>query len=70
MHSLVLLSGGVESTTLLHLLAADSATVRALFVDYGQRAAAREGRRGGRAGIARLLPRLRRPLAACRPDRL
>ncbi len=39
--SVLLLSGGVESATLLHLLARDR-TVFPLFVDYGQRAAARE----------------------------
>lgn len=40
-HSLVLLSGGIESATLLHLENRRGA-VRALYVDYGQRAAARE----------------------------
>lgn len=39
--SLVLLSGGIESATALHL-ENRRRTVRALFVDYGQRAAARE----------------------------
>lgn len=39
--SLVLLSGGIESATLLHLEKRRSRT-RALFVDYGQRAATRE----------------------------
>lgn len=37
----MLLSGGVESTTLLHSLAADGTPVRALFVDEAS-AAARE----------------------------
>ena len=39
--SLVLLSGGIESLTLLHLERRGGAT-QALFVDYGQRAALRE----------------------------
>lgn len=41
MPAIVLLSGGVESTTLLHQLYPQE-PLRALFVDYGQRAAARE----------------------------
>lgn len=37
--SILLLSGGVESVTLLHQLAAQGEAVQALFIDYGQRAA-------------------------------
>jgi 7-cyano-7-deazaguanine synthase len=40
--SVLLLSGGVESVTLLHQLAAAGEAVQALFVDYGQRAAGHE----------------------------
>lgn len=44
MTTLVLLSGGVDSTTLLYQLRQGGAApaLRALFMDYGQRAAARE----------------------------
>lgn len=41
MSAIILLSGGVESTTLLYRLYPHE-PLRALFVDYGQRAAARE----------------------------
>ena len=37
--SVLLLSGGIESATLLHR----KGRVHPLFIDYGQRAAAREG---------------------------
>ena len=37
--SVLLVSGGVESVTLLAQLAADGEPVQALFIDYGQRAA-------------------------------
>jgi 7-cyano-7-deazaguanine synthase len=37
--SVLLLSGGIESVTLLHQLAAQGEAVQALFIDYGQRAA-------------------------------
>lgn len=37
--SVLLLSGGVESVTLLHQLAAQGEAVQGLFLDYGQRAA-------------------------------
>jgi len=40
--SVLLLSGGIESTTLLHQLVADGEPVQALFIDYAQRAAAQE----------------------------
>jgi len=40
--SVLLLSGGVESVTLLHQLAAAGEAVQGLFIDYGQRAAAHE----------------------------
>lgn len=40
--SVLLLSGGIESATLLHQLAADGEPVQALFIDYAQRAAAQE----------------------------
>lgn len=40
--SVLLLSGGVESVTLLHQLAAQGEVVQGLFIDYGQRAAAHE----------------------------
>jgi 7-cyano-7-deazaguanine synthase len=40
--SVLLLSGGVESVTLLHQLAAQGEAVQGLFIDYGQRAAAHE----------------------------
>ena len=40
--SVLLLSGGIESTTLLHQLAAEGEPVQALFIDYSQRAAAQE----------------------------
>jgi 7-cyano-7-deazaguanine synthase len=40
--SVLLLSGGVESVTLLHQLADAGETLQALFIDYGQRAAAHE----------------------------
>lgn len=40
--SVLLLSGGVDSATLLHQLVADGEPVQALFVDYGQRGAAQE----------------------------
>ena len=39
--SVLLLSGGIESATLLHLLAREQ-TAFPLFIDYGQRAATRE----------------------------
>lgn len=50
--SVLLLSGGIESTTLVHLLAAEQA-VFPLFVDYGQRASERE-REAARAQCAAL----------------
>lgn len=40
--SVLLLSGGVESITLLHQLAGQGEMVQALFIDYGQRAAVYE----------------------------
>jgi 7-cyano-7-deazaguanine synthase len=40
--AILLLSGGVESVTLLHQLAQAGEAIQALFIDYGQRAAARE----------------------------
>ncbi len=40
--SILLLSGGIESSTLLHQLAAEGEPVQALFIDYAQRAAAQE----------------------------
>jgi 7-cyano-7-deazaguanine synthase len=40
--SVLLLSGGIDSATLLHQLAADGEPVQALFIDYAQRAAAQE----------------------------
>jgi len=40
--SIVLLSGGIDSATLLHQLVADGEPVQALFIDYAQRAAAQE----------------------------
>jgi 7-cyano-7-deazaguanine synthase len=40
--AILLLSGGIESVTLLHQLARSGEAVQALFIDYGQRAAARE----------------------------
>jgi len=40
--SVLLLSGGIESATLLHQLAADGEPVQALFIDYAQRSAAQE----------------------------
>jgi 7-cyano-7-deazaguanine synthase len=40
--SVLLLSGGVESVTLLHQLAAQGEAVQGLFIDYGQRAAVHE----------------------------
>lgn len=40
--SILLLSGGVESVTLLHQLAAQGEAVQGLFLDYGQRAAPHE----------------------------
>ena len=46
--TLVLASGGVETATLLHKAAAAGDSVRALFMDYGQRPAAME-----RLGAAR-----------------
>jgi 7-cyano-7-deazaguanine synthase len=42
--AILLLSGGVESTTLLHQLAQGGEVLQALFVDYGQRAAPHERR--------------------------
>jgi 7-cyano-7-deazaguanine synthase len=42
--SILLLSGGVESTTLLAQLAAAGEPVQALFIDYGQRGAVEERR--------------------------
>lgn len=50
--SVLLLSGGIESATLLHLLARKG-RVHPLFIDYGQRAAARE-REAARAQCAAL----------------
>ncbi len=44
--AILLLSGGVESTTLLHQLALGGESLQALFVDYGQRAAPHERRAG------------------------
>ncbi len=43
MKAVILLSGGVESTTLLHMLAPDHA-LAPLFIDYGQRNARQEKR--------------------------
>lgn len=40
--SVLLLSGGVESVTLLHQLASQGEAVQGLFIDYGQRAAPQE----------------------------
>jgi 7-cyano-7-deazaguanine synthase len=40
--NVLLLSGGVESVTLLHQLAAAGETLQALFIDYGHRGAAQE----------------------------
>jgi 7-cyano-7-deazaguanine synthase len=37
--NVVLLSGGVDSVTLVHSLAADGVPIQALFLDYGQRGA-------------------------------
>ncbi len=37
--NVVLLSGGVDSVTLVHALAADGVPIQALFLDYGQRGA-------------------------------
>jgi len=42
--AILLLSGGVESTTLLHQLAQAGEPTQALFIDYGQRAAPLERR--------------------------
>jgi 7-cyano-7-deazaguanine synthase len=42
--ALLLASGGVESTTLLHQLAGAGEQVQAVFIDYGQRAAPLERR--------------------------
>ncbi len=42
--SILLLSGGVESSTLLHQLAQGGEALQGLFVDYGQRAAPHERR--------------------------
>jgi len=46
--SVLLLSGGVESATLLHQLAQGGEPVQGLFVDYGQRGAGEERRAAGR----------------------
>ena len=51
--SILLLSGGVESTTLLVQLAEAGEPVQALFIDYGQRGAAEE-RRAAESQCARL----------------
>lgn len=51
--SLILLSGGIESATLLHLEHRRTTRVQALFTDYGQRAAACE-RQAARALCADL----------------
>jgi len=51
--SILLLSGGVESTTLLVQLADAGEPVQALFIDYGQRGAAEE-RRAAESQCARL----------------
>jgi 7-cyano-7-deazaguanine synthase len=51
--SVLLLSGGVESVTLLHQLADAGEAVQALFIDYGQRAAAHE-RAAAEGNCARL----------------
>jgi 7-cyano-7-deazaguanine synthase len=40
--SILLLSGGIDSATLLHQLVADGEPVQALFIDYAQRAAVQE----------------------------
>ena len=42
MTELVLLSGGIDSVTLLHLKHSEGAQLHALFIDYGQRAAREE----------------------------
>jgi len=42
--SILLLSGGVESATLLHQLARSGEPVQGLFIDYGQRGAGEERR--------------------------
>jgi 7-cyano-7-deazaguanine synthase len=53
--SVLLLSGGIESTTLLAQLADAGEPVQALFIDYGQRGAAEERRAAethcGRLGV-------------------
>jgi 7-cyano-7-deazaguanine synthase len=51
--AVLLLSGGVESVTLLHQLAGDGEAVQALFLDYGQRAA-RPERAAAEGNCARL----------------
>ncbi len=51
--SVLLLSGGVESVTLLHQLAEAGEALQALFIDYGQRAAAHE-RAAAEGNCARL----------------
>lgn len=44
MTELVLLSGGIDSVTLLHLRHSEGAQLHALFIDYGQRAGREEWR--------------------------
>jgi 7-cyano-7-deazaguanine synthase len=44
MVEIILLSGGIDSVTLLHLKQREGAHLHALFADYGQRAAAEEWR--------------------------
>lgn len=53
MKNIILLSGGVESTTLLY---SEGAEAEALFIDYGQRAAAREEAAAGYHCTQRAVP--------------
>jgi len=64
MTELVLLSGGIDSVTLLHLKHSEGAQLHALFIDYGQRASREELRAAGIHTIALGVPLQRLDMAA------
>lgn len=64
MTELVLLSGGIDSVTLLHLKHSEGAQLHALFIDYGQRAAREELRAASMHSTALGVPLQRLDMAA------
>lgn len=64
MTELVLLSGGIDSVTLLHLKHSEGAHLHALFIDYGQRAGREELRAASIHSTALGVPLQRLDMAA------